>query len=165
MAFTAQAVQAVAEGLVGHFTNNQLGEPQSLTYWLRGLKEVVGYNARMIEDDHTIDAFSDADQTEDTIQAADTWIYGMVAISTETSAMVVQLWDVATPTPGTTATGHHGSLRLAAAAATTPVAGGVLWYPYEFFDTTSLISSTAHSDYATGSGTNLTQAWTFRRTQ
>lgn len=165
MAFKAPAVMAVAEGLVGSIPKDQLGEPQSMTCWLRGLKEILFYNARMIEDDHTIDVFADPDETEDTIQAADTWIYGFMAYSTATVALVVQLWDVATPTPGTTATGQHGTLRLGAAAAGTPYAGGVLWAPYQFFDTTSLISSTAHSDYATGSGTNLTRAWTFRRTQ
>ena len=68
MALKAPALQAIAEGIVGHFANNQLGEPQSLNYWLRGFKDIVSYNARMIEDDHTVDAFSDPDETEDTIQ-------------------------------------------------------------------------------------------------
>lgn len=161
----AQAIYPLIEGMLSTTTRSKLGYPQAMTAWLRGAKELINFNARFIEDDHLLDVNTDTDETEDTIQGAETWVYGFMATSIDTAAQVVQMWDVATPTPGTTQTGQHGTLQLALGAATTPVIGGVLWAPYQYFGTTCLISSTDHSDYATGPGANTIVTYVLRRNQ
>ena len=165
MAFQYNAVSQVLEGLVGSIGSSKLGNPQALTLWLKAMKECVNFNGRFIEDDHVIDVTADTDESEDTIQAAATWQYGYFAKSTDDAAQVVQMWDVATPTPGTTQTGQHGTVQLALGAATTPVVGGVVWFPYEYFGTTCLVSSTDHANYATGPGADTVQVFSVRRNQ
>ena len=165
MAFQYNAVAQVLEGIVGSSGSSKLGYPQAMTPWLRAMKECINFNGRFIEDDHVIDVFTDVDEVEQTIQGAATYLYGVMAKSTDDAAQVVQLWDVATPTPGTTQTGQHGTIQLALGAATTPVVGGVVWFPYEYFGTTCLISSTDHADYATAPATDTVTTWSVRRNQ
>lgn len=161
--YTTGTIQ-ILEGVVGSLLGTgQINEPQALTGWLRAMKENINYMGKNIENAFVIDVLADPDDTEDTIQASDTWLLGFVARSMNTVAEMVEYWDVATPTPGTTATGTQASLYLPAAAATTPAVGGLVYFPFEFFDTTCLVSVCAVSDYATGSGTNLANVWSVRR--
>ena len=164
MAMTGIQLVMTLEGIVG----NALGvglQPyaQSLPAWLRAMKEDILFMSRNIEDSFVLDINTDVDETEDTIQAAATYVLGFLAKSVDDAAQVVQLWDVATPTPGTTASGQHGTLQLPAGGATTPAVGGVVWFPYQYFGTTCLVSSTDHADYATGPGTNTVVVYSIRR--
>lgn len=160
-----QVIQTL-EGIVGNAVGAaQVHEPQALNVWLKAMKDNILYMAKMIEDDFVLDIFSDVDETEETIQAAATWLNGFLASSLDTAAQVVQLWDVATPTPGTTATGQHGTLQLPLGSSTTPASGGLVFYPYQYFGTTCLVSSTDHADYATGPGSDTVRVWSVRRDQ
>jgi hypothetical protein len=158
-----QLVQ-VLEGIVGNaLGSGQVPYPQSMPAWLRAMKEDVLFMARNIEDDFVLDIFADLDETEETVQAAATYVLGFMARSTDGAAQVVQLWDVAAPVPGTTPTGQHGTLQLPIGGAAAPAVGGVVWFPYQFFGTTCLISSTDHADYATGPDANSVRGYVVRR--
>jgi len=158
-----QLVQTL-EGIVGNALGSGL-QPyaQSLPAWLRAMKENILFMARNIEDSFVLDIFTDLDDSEEVIQEAVTYLLGFLAKSVDTAAQVVQVWDVATPTPGTTLTGHQGTLQLPIGAAATPAVGGVVWFPYQYFGTTALISSTDHADYATGPGGSTVAAYSIRR--
>jgi hypothetical protein len=158
-----QLVQ-ILEGITGNALGSGLVNfPQAVPAWLRAMKEDVLFMARNIEDDFILDIFADLDDTEETVQAAQTFVLGFLARSVATVAEVVQMWNVAAPVPGTTATGHQGTVKLPIGAAAAPAVGGVVWFPYQEFATTCLISSTAESDYATGPGANEVRGYVVRR--
>ena len=153
----------ILEGVVGSLMGSgQIPEAQAMTLWLRAMKEDINYMGKNIENAFVIDVSAAVTATESTIQADVTYMLGFCAASQNLVATVVGLWDVATPTPGTTATGQHGALQLPIGAATTPAVGGVVWFPYEYFGTTCLVSAVAHSNYATAAAASV-NVWSVRR--
>jgi len=153
----------ILEGVVGSLMGpGRVPEAQAMTNWLRAMKDNINYMGKNIENAFVIDVNAAVTATETTIQAAATYMLGYCAASQNLVATVVELWDVATPTPGTTATGQHGALQLPIGSATAVAVGGVVWFPYEYFGTTCLVSAVAHSDYATAAAATV-NVWTVRR--
>jgi hypothetical protein len=165
MAFEVTAVNQILEGIVGTLGKGIVPEGQALTLWLQAMKASVGYTAKFIENDFILDIFADLDDSEETIQAAETWLLGGICRSTDDSAQIVQIWDVATPTPATNQGAAGTALTLEAGAATAPAAAGIVFFPYNHFLTTCLVSSVDHADFATGPGANTVRGWFVRRDQ
>ena len=164
MAMTGIQAIMTLEGITGNaIGSGQVPYPSAVPIWLRAMKENILFMARKIEDSFVLDINTDVDDSEDTIQAAATYLLGALARSYDADPNVVQFWDVATPTPGTTATGHQGAIYLPAGSTTAPAVGGVVWFPYEYFGTTCLVSSTTAADYATGPGTSEVLVYSIRR--
>ena len=169
----ANAMNQMLEGIVGTLANNQLasGYPQALTFWLRAMKECINFNGRFIEDDHVLGVAATLDGTtgsSTTIKSDQTWAYGMLAISTDTTENVAILANHATFNPGTTALDYMGVIVLPVAAATTPAAGGLVWFPNFNADVAIEAFGTARSDYdttASTSATNFMNAWVVYRNQ
>jgi hypothetical protein len=166
----APAMFQIAEGVVGSFGANMLNYPQSLTFWLRGLKEIVDFNTRKVSSDHTLSVFADADDTEEAVQSDGVLnVYGVLCKTVHAAAVVVQLWDKATGAgnvvPGTTATGQQGTVYLPLGAASTAAVGATLWYPYQYFTTGCQVTATLASDFATGPDANSTPVYVFAKTQ
>lgn len=145
----SNAINQVLEGIVGTLANDQLGYPQALTPWLRGMKECINFNGRFIEDDHVLGVAVGVTEATNgtTVKASESWVYGMLATSIDVQANVAILSNVGTFNPGTTALDYHGVVYLQTAAAGTPVAGGLVWYPHEYFDVGVYAHGVQHVDY------------------
>ena len=92
----------------------------------------------------------------------------MLAVSTDTVEDVAILVNHATFNPGTTALDYMGVIVLPAAAATTPAAGGLVWFPYFHADAAIEAFGANRSDYDTVCGTtstNFMTAWVPYRNQ
>ena len=164
MAMPGIALVMTLEGIVGNVTGaSQLWEPQSIPIWLRAMKENIFYASRNIEDSFVLDIYSDLDDSVEEVQSAPTWVYGFLGKNLQAGAMIIQMWDAAAATPGTTSVGSNSSLYLPLAAATTPTVGGVVTVPYEYFATECQITATTAADWATGSTTNLVSGYVIRR--
>lgn len=165
----ANALNQMLEGIVGTIAKDQLASayPQSLTFWLRAMKESINFNGRFIEDDHVLGiAVGVAGTTNGTtIKASETWVYGGLAVSTDTVNDVALLINHATFNPGTTALDYHGVIDLPVAAATTPVAAGLVWFPYEHFDVGVYAFGVNYSDFDTAATASTVNVWTPYRNQ
>lgn len=165
----SNAMNQILEGVVGHLTNNQLSYPQSLTFWLRAMKEAVNFNGRFIEDDHVLGVLAGADGTTGNgtgnIKDTASWVYGMLATSIDAQANVALLVNDKSFNPATTALDYHGVLYLPTAAATTPTAAGLVWFPNEYMDTCIQVNATYHSDYGTTAVASTVNIWVPYRNQ
>ena len=167
------AVNSMLEGIVSTLTNNQISTsyPQSMTFWLRAMKECINFNARFVEDDHVIGVSVTLDGTtgsSSTIKADATWVYGFFALSTDTTENVAILANSATFNPGTTALDYMGVVLTPIAAGTTPAASGLVWFPYFYADVAIEAFGLARSDYDTTcstTATNFMNAWVVYRNQ
>ena len=159
----ANAMNQILEGIVGTLANNQLASayPQSLTFWLRAMKECINFNGRFVEDGHVLGiAVGVAGTTNGTAVKADaTWVYGMLAVSTDTAENVALLTNHATFNPGTTALDYMATVILPAAAATTPVASGLVWFPYWHADAAVHAFGVNRSDYDTAATASTVNVW------
>lgn len=170
----ANALYPILEGIVSTTGKSSNPYAQSLTPWLRALKESMNLAARLVENDFVFYLTAGADATEDPIGSdGDAWIYGMLVRSIEDVAHSVYLLDAVDATayvPGTTAEGatiYHGpTINLPAAASTsTPVVMGHVFFPYAFFELGVQIVSVDTSDQSTGSTATYVNAYTIHRNQ
>jgi len=170
----ANALFPIVEGIVS--TTGQGSNPyaQSLTPWLRALKESINLAARLVENDFLFYLTAGVNDTEDPIGSdGDAWLYGMLVRSIENVAHSVYLLDAVDATayvPGTTAEGatiYHGpTMNLPAAASTsTPVVFGQVFFPYAFFELGVQVVSVDTSDQSTGSTSAYVNVYTFHRNQ
>src|SRR3972149_2724611 len=160
----ANALNQILEGLVGTLSGDQLASayPQSLTFWLRAMKEAINFNGRFIEDDHVLGVAASLDGTtgsSTTIKSDATWAYGMLSTSTDVQENVAILVNHATFNPGTTALDYMGVVVLPTAAATTPTAAGLVWFPYFYADAAIEAFGTYRSDYDTTAVAATMNAW------
>lgn len=169
----ANALFPIMEGIVS--TLGKGGNPyaQSLTPWLRGMKETINLAARFVENDFVFYVSAGLTDTEVAVTADGAkWVYGLLLKSVETVAHSVYTLDKAAATayvPGTTAEGatvYHGPIFYAPiAAATTPVVMGQAFFPYHYFALGVSAVSVDVSDQATGSTASTVNLYTFARNQ
>ena len=157
------AINPILEGIVGTIASGQLASayPQSLTFWLRAIKECINFNARFVEDDHILGIAAGVNGTTNgtAVKASATFVYGALATSTDPVANVALLSNHATFNPGTTALSYVEVLDLPAAAATTPVASGVVSFPFFNYSVGVYAFGVNKSDYNTAAAANTVNVW------
>lgn len=165
----APAINPIIEGIVGTIANNQLASsyPQSLTFWLRAIKECINFNSRFVEDDHVLGIAVGVDGTTNgtEIKATASWVYGILATSIDTTENVALVTNHATFNPATTALDYMATLLLPIAAATTPVASGLVWFPYWYADVAVHAFGVARVDYNAAAAASTMNVWTPYRNQ
>ena len=158
----SNAINQILEGLVGTLTAGITNYPQSLTYWLRAMKESINFNGRFVEDDHVLGIAAGVDGTTNgtAIKASATYVYGMLATNIDTAVNVAFIANVATFNPATTALDFHGVVYLPTATSTAPTATGLVWFPYEYMDTGVYGFGVNESDYGTAASASTVNIWT-----
>ena len=163
----APAINAILEGIVGTIAKDQLSYPQSLTFWLRAMKECINFNGRFIEDDHVLGVAVGVDGTTNgtEIKSDATWVYGALATNIDTDENIALITNHATFNPGTTALDYVYAILLPAAAATTPTAAGIVSFPNWYCDAAVHAFGVQRSDYDTAATASTVNVWVPYRNQ
>lgn len=167
----ANSIFPIAEGLVSYLTKNEAPMGQAGTPWLRGLKEIVNLNARLVANDFLFDVSAGVTDTQTVVFTAKAgYIYGALATSINATAVSAYFLDKATATGYTAGTTPYGAtilpvggVYLPAGGATTPQFSTMLWSPY-FECTLGLMAyGILASNEATGATASAVNLYDFRR--
>ena len=163
----SNAMNQILEGLVGTIANDQLSYPQSLTFWLRAMKECVNFNGRFVEDDHVLGVAPGVDGTTNgtAVKGDATWLYGALGTNIDTDWNIGLITNHATFNPGTTALDYVVALSLPAAASTTPTASGCVFFPFWYCDAAVGAFGVQQSDYDTAASASTVNLWIPYRNQ
>ena len=169
----ANAIFPIAEGIVSFAANLASGEGpigQAGTPWLRGLKEIINLNARVVSNDFLFDVATGLTATQSVIWTAKAgYLHGALATSTNSVAVTVLAIDKATATGYTTGATAYGATILPvtgvylAAGSTNPQFTGTLWSPYFKATLGLMVYGVIASDEATGATASKVNWYDFRR--
>jgi len=165
MAQTYDAVSKMAEGIVSWAVGSGIAaDAQSLSFWLRALKENAQYGAKFITNDFVVDMSQAMTATAVEINAAASYVLGAIGWNKKTSAVVIDGFNKSTPTPGTdTSLYTFFKLYLAATSATTaPTINSAVWFPYLYFSSKYDVTACLASDDATGVTAAEAKIWSIR---
>src|SRR3974377_729008 len=102
MALTVDAASKLVEGIVGYIGKGVIPEGQAINYWLRSAKDAIQYVGKMIKNDFVVDVSAAMTATAVELKAGSAYPSAALAKSVKTAAVHVDLFNVSTPTPGTT---------------------------------------------------------------
>jgi len=154
----SNAIFPIFEGIVSNLNAGSTSGPigQAGTPWLRGMKEIVNLNARLVANDFLFDVTATLTATKAAIFTGKAgYIQGALITSNDAAASSVYAVDCATGTTYTAGTTAYSSTVLPvggvylAIGSTNPQFSGLLWSPY-FKATLGLqVVAVAASDEAT----------------
>jgi hypothetical protein len=167
MALTGTQLIMIMEGVVGNVIGGGvLNYPQAIPFWLRATKEAINFNARHIDDDFVLDIEADAipDETVLTAATAESYLIAALGKSVETAACLITIHNDDSVTPPGDSITTMLQLYMPAAAATTPIVVGAVFFPFQTVAASMSINGAKAVDGTTTPGTaGELKAWVISR--
>jgi hypothetical protein len=158
MAITGTQLIMTLEGVTSNvLTGGGILYPQSISGWLRAMKENVQFHARNIGETMVLGIFGSLSATEEAVSTGAINVLGFVGQNTDSVANLIVLENDQTSGMGAVIT-HLGATYYKAAAATTPVQVGVVWFPYNTIFT-ELAMAGVGVDMTTLATANTLKCW------
>lgn len=158
MAITGIQIVQVLEGVTSNaLTTGGILYPQAIPLWLQAMKQNILFHARNIGETMVLGIYPSLSATEEAVSTGALNVLGYLGQNTDSVANEIILVNDQSWGPGAAIT-THGITYYKAAAATTPVQVGVVWFPYNTIFT-ELAMAGVGADGATLAAANTLKAW------